>query len=633
MDKVFAHAKNSPQRPRKRPSSDAIEPQASDRTEGSVKRQKLSDALQGSDGEEASKKSPRRQQESGKETRRKESAGFEITAEKFYIPAQRETRSQARRRMVNLVDDDADAASDSKQLTPKKAVSRGWTKPLVYPPQGKRKAEVDSYDLERLADGEFLNDNLIAFYLRFLEDHLERNKPDVARRVYFFNSYFYATLTNTAKGKRGINYEGVQKWTRNVDLFDHDYVIVPINECAHWYVAIICNLSCLKKKKTGNAEAEQDSGSENAEELPEEQLESPTQKDKSGETSGTERARESFASLRLTDAIPDSQEQNESEEEWPEKEESPALLRAIIPRSSEASPKPVNQAPELKRKKKKQKRKSYVLPADQPTIITFDSLGAARPSAVKVLRAYLLEEAQSKQSLELDHKDIKGMTAKEIPLQPNFSDCGLYLLAYMEKFTQDPETFVSRLLQRETETEKDWPMLKSGLLRRRLRKFLFDLKEEQEKQEKSGQDQDRLLVDAVPISYLLGPPERKEEDAVEESKTDPSRACSKSLAADSVTVSVPDSQQDENQREYAPQQDQQQETDNQPKPQQREMSDDQWLDEVHKMVRTESPEPKHIVEVHVPGTPQSGSQRSVIPDTPGESPQKIRQSQLDDEKK
>lgn len=38
--------------------------------------------------------------------------------------------------------------------------------PLVYPLEGPRKANVDWIDLERLDEGEFLNDNLISFYLR-----------------------------------------------------------------------------------------------------------------------------------------------------------------------------------------------------------------------------------------------------------------------------------------------------------------------------------------------------------------------------------------------------------------------------------------------------------------------------------
>ena len=32
----------------------------------------------------------------------------------------------------------------------------------------------------------------------------------------------------------------VKNWTRNVNIFEKDFLIVPINRRAHWYMAIIC---------------------------------------------------------------------------------------------------------------------------------------------------------------------------------------------------------------------------------------------------------------------------------------------------------------------------------------------------------------------------------------------------------
>ncbi|OCL13615.1 hypothetical protein AOQ84DRAFT_97497 [Glonium stellatum] len=41
-----------------------------------------------------------------------------------------------------------------------------WDQPVIYPPTGRRRAHVDFDDLLRLDDGEFLNDNLIDFYMK-----------------------------------------------------------------------------------------------------------------------------------------------------------------------------------------------------------------------------------------------------------------------------------------------------------------------------------------------------------------------------------------------------------------------------------------------------------------------------------
>jgi Ulp1 family protease len=63
--------------------------------------------------------------------------------------------------------------------------------------------------------------------------------------VYIFNSFFFENLS---KDRKGINYEAVQKWTSKVDLFEYDYLVIPINKLFHWYGAIICNLPLLKQK-------------------------------------------------------------------------------------------------------------------------------------------------------------------------------------------------------------------------------------------------------------------------------------------------------------------------------------------------------------------------------------------------
>jgi sentrin-specific protease 7 len=407
---------------------------------------------------------------------------------------------------------------------------------------------VERHDFERLREGEFLNDNLIGFYLRFLEHHLERTNPEASKRTYFFNSYFFATLTNTPKGKRGINYEGVQKWTRNVDLFSHDYVVVPINESAHWYLAIICNLPSLERKE-GESEDQapphvnKDVLSRSVSEAKEEIPETPPETHGEGpaevaevaeqlplESNTEETTRESFASMTLSEAAPadgsvSKEHPPELDDDWPEKEENPTSSPPKFSSSRGVSrstdPHEVEQAVEqseggVSRETTEQKREtrspSRKDGCRQPTIITFDSLGVTRSPTIRVLRTYLLEEAMSKRSLQIDPKRIRGMKAREIPLQPNFSDCGLYLLAYLEKFAQDPDLFVEKLLKKEMQADRDWPRMKSGLLRRRLRDFLYKLQEEQENIRSNKTSSGKMLVDEKPISFILGSAEQPRED-------------------------------------------------------------------------------------------------------------------------
>ncbi|KAL2846126.1 hypothetical protein BJY01DRAFT_213707 [Aspergillus pseudoustus] len=490
------------------------------------KRPKLSDALQDSDGKTTAELSVRSGGDlaegaissipaikDSQVLKPETPKGVEIPVKKYNTTPQasvRATRSMARREPSTVVCDDDDGDEDlTSQLN--LGVDQKWNKkPLVYPRFGKKKAEVNALDLERLAPHQFLNDNIIGLYIRFLEDHLQRCNAEVARRVYFFNSYFFATLTNSPKGKRTINYEGVEKWTRNVDLFSYDYIVVPINEDAHWYVVIICNLPHLE----GILDLGTSRPPSEVREVPE--TPEPTKPDEEQGTSlpqspQEESTRHSLASMILSEKQgPQADGSRSGEEEWPEREEYPGPSRARFSASSgqpQADPQvgsEIAATPKKGRKPKKKVPLGQKYDVTQPIVITFDSLGVPRNTTINTLREYLYAEARSKRDTEINKTLIKGMKAREVPQQPNYSDCGLYLLAYIEKFIQDPDLFVKNLLRKEMRLE-DWPQLRSNLLRSRLRNFMEQLYAEQGQLTKDKADDIGLMVDQRPMSYLLGP--------------------------------------------------------------------------------------------------------------------------------
>lgn len=127
-----------------------------------------------------------------------------------------------------------------------------WDSPLTYPATGPKRTTVEARDFERLDDGEFLNDNLISFYLRYLEEH----NADFKDQVHIFNTFFYTSLSTNKAGKKGFNYDAVKRWTRNIDLFAHPFVAVPINVNLHWFLVIICNLDKLEKYCLGEVDKE-----------------------------------------------------------------------------------------------------------------------------------------------------------------------------------------------------------------------------------------------------------------------------------------------------------------------------------------------------------------------------------------
>ena len=430
-------------------------------------------------------------------------------------------------------------------------LGKPWSKPLTYPLEGRKKTTVEFSDLERLDEGEFLNDNLISFFLRFLEQELGDRRPDVAKRVYFFNTYFYATLTNTHKGKKCFNYEGVQKWTRTVDLFTFDYIIVPINESSHWYLAIICNLPALDRNletpgdaTSSQAEIDRTAAGDEVNEvalpssspaIPEHAREGSAAlvEDAEDETA----ARNSFAEMSLDNGVKhiahdaDTEKVRHAEAVNPEAEDQEMLdaqlkddlLGSVAPeiddvhsgakaawltslaqqqvRDAEDPAEDDDDHPKTSTGKSKRQKRKSVPPAvtktdpNKPAIILFDSLGLSRGPTIKTLKDYLHAEAQSKRGgMRFDGGQIKGINAK-VPLQTNFSDCGLFLLGYVAKFLEDdPRDFIANIIGRTYET-KDWSKLAPSTLRASIRDQVQELhrvqEEERQSARKAGRFQDK----------------------------------------------------------------------------------------------------------------------------------------------
>ncbi|KAJ2726071.1 SUMO1 sentrin specific peptidase 1 [Coemansia sp. Benny D115] len=111
--------------------------------------------------------------------------------------------------------DDASEVIDS-------ATSAGFTCELNNVP-------VTARDLKTLAPGQWLNDEVINFYMQLI---IARSSDEGMPSVHAFNTFFFSTL-------RDNGYQRVRKWTRRVKLFDKDLIIVPVHLGVHWCCAIV----------------------------------------------------------------------------------------------------------------------------------------------------------------------------------------------------------------------------------------------------------------------------------------------------------------------------------------------------------------------------------------------------------
>ncbi|KAI1423014.1 hypothetical protein F5Y12DRAFT_716793 [Xylaria sp. FL1777] len=384
-----------------------------------------------------------------------------------------------------------------------------WRNSLVYPSTGKNRATIDKEDIQRLDEGQFLNDNIIIFYLRYLQKTLEEENKDLAKRIYFQNTFFYDKLKPTKNGQ-GINYDSVKTWTSKVDLFSKDYIIVPINEYTHWYVAIICNAPKLIPA-SNNHEQNDDIKREaititDSVEVTQESPQAPSRNEiPNGGLDGEHVAHSAQEDViehlrRMSIDSPDNpsivtkhKADNNAEKgvnsiaakddyEVYEIKDSDRL---------EAELEYITTAAHAQTRKKTGKRQSIGSrrhDPNQPRIITLDSLGVTHSPTCSYLKQYLVAELKDKRGIEIPSPGAMGTTARDIPEQTNHCDCGLFLLGYIQEFLCKPDNFVRSILQRDGGIS--WKLDPSEL-RNNIRDVIFKLQREQQTAEDAAQERKR----------------------------------------------------------------------------------------------------------------------------------------------
>ncbi|KAK4242250.1 hypothetical protein C8A03DRAFT_29511 [Achaetomium macrosporum] len=305
--------------------------------------------------------------------------------------------------------------------------AKEWEMPLVF-----NRATVNKEDIPRLDEGQCLNDNLIGYGLRYLFDKFMTRHQDLHKRVYLHNSFFYEKL----KAGRTINYDGVKSWTAKVDLLSYDYIVVPVNEHFHWWVAIICNPGKLDpdlRRTPSKADGLSDAGVENKADKASSDVEITEAAEKRPlKSNGVTSDEPDLVKSDIVDLVSDDK-------------------NVSIDLTAGARPKQI--------RKPRPAGKTYNL--EDPRIITLDSLGSSHPQAIRHLKKYLLAEFKDKRNKIITEVPSQlGMKATNIPEQNNLCDCGVYLLGYIQEFVKNPDLFIQTLLQKDP---PDWEFKPSDL--------------------------------------------------------------------------------------------------------------------------------------------------------------------------
>ncbi|XP_024633749.1 probable ubiquitin-like-specific protease 2B isoform X4 [Medicago truncatula] len=114
---------------------------------------------------------------------------------------------------------------------------------VIYPKGDADAVSLSKRDFDLLRPDTFVNDTIIDFYIQYLKNQIqEEEKP----RFHFFNSFFFRKLADLDKNPSSISdakaaFQRVRKWTRKVNLFEKDYIFIPVNFNLHWSLIVICH--------------------------------------------------------------------------------------------------------------------------------------------------------------------------------------------------------------------------------------------------------------------------------------------------------------------------------------------------------------------------------------------------------
>ncbi|XP_061430657.1 sentrin-specific protease 6-like isoform X2 [Lethenteron reissneri] len=368
------------------------------------------------------------------------------------------------------------ASSASASPTGADGFSVTVEKLVVFPPPPAKGAiSVTSEDLSCLNPGEFLNDVIIDFYLKYLV--MEKLAKADSEKIHIFSSFFYKRLNQRDKSRSeeaaGLTlpqrrHRRVRTWTRHVDIFAKDFVFVPINETSHWFLAIICfpglqGKCYVPKAKSLAFAASNSSGKQGGTTI------TPTNNNGSNSSSNSSSSSSSNAAPTRVEVFDGSkvaeEEDGETESQAGSDDTTEQLMQQTISLEHSSNNDSGEEVGESEEGGQRPARNGVVPAArtsgrcqrdadtvcKQPCIVIMDSLkGSCRNAVAKTLREYLEVEWFVRRGESRPFtKDSMRYCCPKVPQQDNFSDCGVYLLQYVESFFESPVTSFELPLQLE----------------------------------------------------------------------------------------------------------------------------------------------------------------------------------------
>lgn len=118
---------------------------------------------------------------------------------------------------------------------------------FTYPPPVDNKKSHDSVQVTKadsvcLEGQNFLNDNVISFYLRYVQHEIIGRQT--FEQVLVFDSFFFFKIksffSREIQKQNDQDYSRIRKWFQSSDIFKKDFLVFPVCENYHWFLVIVC---------------------------------------------------------------------------------------------------------------------------------------------------------------------------------------------------------------------------------------------------------------------------------------------------------------------------------------------------------------------------------------------------------
>jgi len=132
----------------------------------------------------------------------------------------------------------------------------------VYPPlPATAKVTILQMDLQTVDDGNELNDSIVDFFILYTADTCTMGH-EMLQKSHIMSSFFFTSLSQKQKKNGSLilpsakeRYARASSFTTNVDLFEKDYIFIPVCRSRHWFLAVIYDLPCMTSSKDCHKQA------------------------------------------------------------------------------------------------------------------------------------------------------------------------------------------------------------------------------------------------------------------------------------------------------------------------------------------------------------------------------------------